>query len=143
MSFIGLPTPAAAGVIVSLVIFHQETLPELSARSTHAYTICENAVIYALPFLLLGVSVLMVSRIRYPHVLNQYLKGKKPFAHLIRALVFLGLIIWSRQAALVLIFCGFAASGFVKWLYYRIPILRRTPKWVLQNNHKGPSCPID
>ncbi len=143
MSFVGLPSPAAAGVIVSLVIFHQETLPELSARSTQAYTICENAVIYALPFLLLGVSVLMVSRIRYPHILNQYLKGKKPFAHLIRALVFLGLIIWSRQAALVLIFCGFAASGLVKWLYYRVPILRRTPKWVLQNNHKGPSYPMD
>jgi hypothetical protein len=60
----------------------------------------------------------MVSRIRYPHILNQYIKGKKPFAHLIRALVAIGLIIWSRQVALVLIFCGFAASGFVKWLYY-------------------------
>ncbi|MHC4596343.1 MAG: CDP-diacylglycerol--serine O-phosphatidyltransferase, partial [Planctomycetota bacterium] len=28
MSFVGLPSPAAAGVIVSLVIFHQEALPE-------------------------------------------------------------------------------------------------------------------
>ena len=108
MSFIGLPTPAAAGVIVSLVIFHQETLPTF------------NVIIYTLPFLALGVSVLMVSRIQYPHVLNQYIKGKKPFAHLIRALLFLGLIIWSRQVALVLIFCGFAASGFLKWLYYKV-----------------------
>jgi len=108
MSFIGLPTPAAAGVIVSLVIFHQETLPTL------------NVIIYTLPFLALGVSVLMVSRIRYPHILNQYIKGKKPFAHLIRALLFLGLIIWSRQVALVLIFCGFAASGFLKWFYYKV-----------------------
>ena len=129
MSFIGLPTPAAAGVVVSLVIFHQEALAELSAKSTQAYLICENAVIYALPFLALAVAVLMVSRIRYPHILNQYIKGKKPFAHLIRALLFLGLIIWSRQAALVLIFCGFAASGFVKWFYYKLirkrpPILR-------------------
>jgi CDP-diacylglycerol--serine O-phosphatidyltransferase len=120
MSFIGLPTPAAAGVVVSLVIFHQETLPELSARSTQAYTICENAIIYALPVLMLGVAVLMVSRIRYPHILNQYIKGKKPFAHLMRVLLFLGLIIWSRQAVLVFIFCGFAASGFVKWLYYKV-----------------------
>jgi CDP-diacylglycerol--serine O-phosphatidyltransferase len=120
MSFIGLPTPAAAGVVVSLVIFHQETLPELSARSTQAYTICENAIIYALPVLVLSVAVLMVSRIRYPHILNQYIKGKKPFAHLMRVLLFLGLIIWSRQAVLVLIFCGFAASGFVKWLYYKV-----------------------
>ena len=120
MSFIGLPTPAAAGVVVSLVIFHQETLLELSAKSTQAYLICENAIMYTLPFVVLGASVLMVSRIRYPHILNQYIKGKKPFAHLIRALLFLGLIIWSRQVALVLIFCGFAASGFSKWFYYKI-----------------------
>jgi CDP-diacylglycerol--serine O-phosphatidyltransferase len=120
MSFIGLPTPAAAGVVVSIVIFHQETLLELSAEGSRAYAICEDAIIYALPLLVLGVAVLMVSRIRYPHILNQYLKGKKPFAHLIRALLFLGLIIWSRQVALVLIFCGFAASGFLKWFYYKV-----------------------
>jgi len=120
MSFIGLPTPAAAGVIVSLVIFHQETLPVLSAKNTPAYLICENAIVYALPFLALGVAVLMVSRIRYPHIVNQYIKGKKPFAHLIRALVFLGLIIWNRQIVMVLSFCGFTTIGFVKWLYYRV-----------------------
>jgi len=120
MSFIGLPSPAAAGVVVSLIIFHQETLPELLAESAQAYLICENAIMYSLPFLALGVAVLMVSRVRYPHILNQYIKGKKPFAHLIRVLLGLGLVIWSRQAALVLIFCGFAAGGFVKWFYYRV-----------------------
>jgi CDP-diacylglycerol--serine O-phosphatidyltransferase len=120
MSFVGLPTPAAAGVVVSLVIFHQEALPQLSDKNTTLYLICENAVIYALPFLLLAAAALMVSRIRYPHVLNQYIKGKKPFAYLIRALLFLALVIWSRQAALVLIFCGFAASGFMRWFYYRV-----------------------
>jgi CDP-diacylglycerol--serine O-phosphatidyltransferase len=128
MSFIGLPTPAAAGVVVSLIIFHQEIIfPEqLSAINTSAYLrFCENAISYALPFLALGVAVLMVSRIRYPHILNQYIKGKKPFAHFIRALLFLALCIWSRQAALVLIFCGFAASGFAKWFYCKV-IRKRT-----------------
>jgi CDP-diacylglycerol--serine O-phosphatidyltransferase len=129
MSFIGLPTPAAAGVVVSIVIFHQETLLELSAGSSRAYIICEDAIIYALPLLVLGVAVLMVSRIRYPHILNQYIKGKKPFAHLIRALLFLGLIIWSRQVALVLIFCGFAASGFLKWFYCKV--IRRKSDFAL------------
>ncbi|MHC4529444.1 MAG: CDP-alcohol phosphatidyltransferase family protein, partial [Planctomycetota bacterium] len=90
MSFVGLPTPAAAGVLVSLIIFHQQTLTELGADDTYAYPICESIITYALPFLALGTAVLMVSRIRYPHVLNQYLKGKKPFAHLIWALLFLG-----------------------------------------------------
>jgi len=108
MSFMGLPSPAAAGVIVSLVIFQQEKVPNV------------NAITYALPFLTLAVAVLMVSRIRYPHIVNQYVKGKKPFAHLIRVLLLLGFVIWSRQAALVLIFCSFAASSFVKWLYYKV-----------------------
>ena len=113
MSFMGLPTPAAAGVIVSLVIFHQEALPEFSAKNSWSYVFCENAIMYALPFLVLAVTVLMVSRIRYPHILNQYIRGKKPFAHFIRALLFLALIIWSRQSALVLIFCGFAGIFYV------------------------------
>ncbi|MBW8040843.1 MAG: CDP-diacylglycerol--serine O-phosphatidyltransferase [Planctomycetes bacterium] len=128
MSFVGLPTPAAAGVIVSLIIFHQEIiLPELSASDTPAYLgFCQSVIIYALPFLVLGVAILMVSRIRYPHILNQYIKGKKPFAHLIRVLLFLLFVIWSRQAALVLIFCGFAASSFVKWFYYKV-IRKREP----------------
>jgi CDP-diacylglycerol--serine O-phosphatidyltransferase len=120
MSFVGLPSPAAAGVLVSLVMVQQQTLPELFARNPQAYRICENTIVYTLPFLALGTAILMVSRIRYPHTLNQYLKGKKPFAYLIWALLLLALIVGTRLAALVLIFCGYAASSFVKWLYYRV-----------------------
>jgi len=121
MSFMGLPTPAAAGVLVSLIIFHQEVLPEILSHGTLLYVVCENIIICSLPLLTLGTAVLMVSRIRYPHVLNQYVSGKKPFAHFIKVLLFLGLVIWIfRQTALVLIFCGFAASGICRWAYHRI-----------------------
>ena len=108
MNFVGLPTPAAAGVIVSLVVLHQEALPSL------------NVIIYALPFCALGSAALMVSRIPYPHILNQYLRGKKPFSHFIKVLLLLAFVFWNRQAAMVLIFCGFAASSFVKWFYYKV-----------------------
>ncbi len=117
MSFSGLPTPAAAGVVASLIIFHQEALKKMFANQGFLYNLLEDGIIYILPFVLLGTAILMVSRIRYPHILNQYIKGKKPFAYLIRALVFLGVIIWSRQVALLLIFCGFALSGVIRWLY--------------------------
>jgi len=120
MSFMGLPTPAAAGVIVSLVIFHQEIFQTL-------------VIICALPFLSLGMSILMVSRIRYPHVLNQYLRGKKPFGHLIRTVLLLVFLYWYLQAALVLIFCGFAASSFVKWFYFKFFVSRSLGGWI----HKG------
>ncbi len=119
MSFIGLPTPAAAGVIISLIIFHEETLPKIFNTNTAAFVTTANIIIYALPFLALVLAVLMVSRIRYQHVLNQYIKGKKPFAHLTWLLLGIGIIIWNLQIALVVIFCGFAASGFAKWLFYK------------------------
>lgn len=107
MSFIGLPSPAAAGVVISLIIFHQEQVPGVSL------------LVYALPFVTLGVAILMVSRVRYPHVVNVYLRGKKPFSYLIRVLLFLGLVWWNVQTAMVLIFGYFAAGSLVKWLYHR------------------------
>ena len=105
MSFVGLPSPAAAGTVVSLVIFHQEVMPT------------RDALIFVLPFLTLGLAILMVSRIPYPHVLNLYLRGKRPFSYLMRVLLFLGLVLWSMQTALVVIFGVFAGSGLVRWLY--------------------------
>ena len=119
MSFVGLPTPAAAGVIASLVIFHQQTVPDIAEHSMLAGMILGKTIVYSMPALALLLAVLMVSRVRYAHIVNQYIRGKKPFAHLIWVLLFLGLIIWCWQLAFVVIFCGFAASGFMKWLYYR------------------------
>lgn len=126
MSFMGLPTPAAAGVIVSLVILHQQTL-----RPYRETLPIVDGVIYILPFLALGLAVLMVSRIRYPHVINQYFRGRKPFGHFIRVLLLLAFVYVSKiQVALVLIFCGFAASSLVKWLYFRTPVSRFLARWI-------------
>jgi CDP-diacylglycerol--serine O-phosphatidyltransferase len=119
MSFIGLPSPAAAGVLVSIVIFHEETLPEMLERSSSIYALLQNTIIFTLPFVVMGTGILMVSRIRYTHVLNRYFKGKKPFAYFLTTLLVLGLVIWFRQPALVICFCAFGVSGFVRWLYLR------------------------
>jgi CDP-diacylglycerol---serine O-phosphatidyltransferase len=117
MNFVGLPSPAAAGAIVSLIIFQQEEMPNI-----------ENYVIYALPFLTVSVAVLMISQVRYPHMVNVYLRGKKPFSHLIQVLFFLALVaIWKWQAALALIFWAFAVTGLAKWL------------WAHLTHHKEPS----
>lgn len=112
MAFEGLPSPAAAGVLVSFVIFHQEVVPQ--------WTI----LLWILPVLTMGVAILMVGRIPYPHVVNQYLRGKKPFDYLIKTLLFLGLVVWGRQAALLLIFSTFAASGVTRACFQR---LKKTP----------------
>jgi len=130
MSFMGLPTPAAAGVIASLIVFHQyiletqDMLPE-SAKGSLFFTVSENAIIYSLPFVAIGVAILMISRIRYPHIVNQYLKGRKPIAHLLWSVGIIGLVyLCGLQSALVITFCGFALSGFCRWFYYKIIVFK-------------------
>jgi len=127
MSFIGLPSPAAAGVVASVVLFHEETLPGF------------DVTLYLLPFLSIGAGVLMVSRLRYPHLLNHYLRGKKPFAYLIRVVFFLGLIALQdvRQTACMLFFCGFASSSVVKWLYRRISLRHESVPDAVANLESG------
>jgi phosphatidylserine synthase len=92
-------------------------LPDLAESNLYAYNICENLIIYSLPLVLLVISFLMVSRIRYPHIVNQYIKGRKPFANLIGCMLLVGLFLWFRQIVLAVGFCGFALSGLLKWLY--------------------------
>jgi len=70
--------------------------------------------LWLLPVFAFGTAALMISRVSYPHVVNLYLKGKKPFSYLIKTLLFLGLVWWSLQTALVLIFASFALSGVVR-----------------------------
>ncbi len=108
MSFVGLPSPGAAGVVISLIVFQQERVPDF------------DLLVYALPLATLGVGILMVSRVPYPHIVNVYLRGKQPFDYLIRVLLLLGLAWWNMQTAMVLVFGYFAAGGFAKWLYGRI-----------------------
>ncbi len=127
MNFSGLPTPVAAGVITSLIILNQDIVKKIDVTQTFFSYMGHNIIIAVLPFVALGVSVLMVSRIRYPHILNQYLHGRKPFAYLIRAIAFLVIIIFSFEVALVLVFCSFAASGFLRWFYYRVIAHRDAP----------------
>jgi CDP-diacylglycerol--serine O-phosphatidyltransferase len=108
MSFAGLPSPAAAGVVVSFVLFHEEELPGV------------NLLVYALPFFALTVGILMVSRIRYPHVVNVYLRGKQRFDYLIRVLLFLCLVVCLKQTALFIIFTAYAGGSPLKWLYFKV-----------------------
>ena len=66
------------------------------------------------------IALLMVSRIRYPHMINQYFRRKKPVEHLLWVAAVFGLIwLCGLQSAMALVFVGFAFSGLVRWLTTR------------------------
>jgi CDP-diacylglycerol--serine O-phosphatidyltransferase len=127
MNFSGIPSPAAAGTIVSLVIFQQDLLPKIADLSDSLFRVFESATIWALPFVTLFSGILMISRIRYPHVINQYLRGKKTFSTFVGILIAGLLIIWNIQLAMVIGFCGFTLAGSVRWIFGKI-FLRKKPR---------------
>ena len=61
----------------------------------------------------------MVSRIEYPHLVNHYLRGPKPFEYLFIVAGVIGLLVWSLANALVLSFCAFALSGIIRSIRQR------------------------
>jgi CDP-diacylglycerol--serine O-phosphatidyltransferase len=120
MNFDGLPSPPAAGVVVSLVVFQQDFLPVIAKGSDDFFRIYESVTVWALPFVTFVSGLLMVSRIRYPHVANYLLRGKKSFSTFL-AILFAGLlIIWNIQLAMVAGFCGFVLFGLVRAFWTRL-----------------------
>lgn len=114
LEFNGLPSPAAAAVIASFAIMfytlRNVTPTPLKGIRESADLILQNI----LPFLGIFVALLMVSRIRYPHVVNQLFRGQKSFAHVVAVLFSLMALMIIRGYSIPIIFCGFAFYGPVR-----------------------------
>ena len=126
LSFAGLPSPAAAGLIVSLVVFNQDFLPKITERYGGVFRAFEPAMVWILPVVTLTAGLLMVTRIPYPHIVNSILSGKKRFSVFLLVLFTVLLLIWNIQLAMVLGFCVFMFYGIIRWLFS--PFLTRSGK---------------
>jgi len=109
MQFSGLPSPAAAMSVTSLVLLH-----DYFAAATEGWRTAEwlsDTTIWTIPVVTLISAVLMVSRIPFVHVANQYLHGRRSFRYIvIMALIILAAIVMFRialaAASLVFVFSG-------------------------------------
>jgi CDP-diacylglycerol--serine O-phosphatidyltransferase len=122
MSFKGLPSPGAAGTVVSLVLLHEHFLAWYNAMQSATPDMIDAPVrmrltaMVMVPIMLL-VAWAMVSRLRYTHATNRIIRGRAPFANIIK-LVALGLLlaIWP-QVSLAALFVAYALSapGYMLW----------------------------
>lgn len=99
--FKGLPSPAAAGVVATLVLLQ------------HRFTglAVGDALLNAMPFVALVSGYLMISRFKYPHLANRFLKGRKPAEYLTAAVFGAVPAILFPEVSVAMGFCGFALSG--------------------------------
>jgi CDP-diacylglycerol--serine O-phosphatidyltransferase len=99
-SFLGLPSPGAGAVIASLVLMQQD-LQRLAVQGESGLAttagVLSTICLWTMPPLLLASGLLMVSNIRYPHLVNRYLKGRRSVGQLLFAVaLLLGLVVAHR-----------------------------------------------
>jgi CDP-diacylglycerol--serine O-phosphatidyltransferase len=120
LNFSGLPSPAAAAAIAGFGILFYELRRESHAMANAAAI--DHAVQWVLPFFAVLVAALMVSRIPYPHVVNQAFRGQRSFGHVVGLLFALVAIMSVRGYSVPIIGCLFVVSGPVRYAWRRLHV---------------------
>lgn len=117
-SFSGLPSPAAGGTVASVVVavpgLEQLTDPSMSEMTRRIGAWLMGATTVGLPVVMLGMACLMVSRIRYPHVFNQWFRGRRNFRHLVQLIFAMVAIFAVHELAVPVIFFYFVLGPPVR-----------------------------
>jgi CDP-diacylglycerol--serine O-phosphatidyltransferase len=115
--FRGLPSPGAGGTVASLTLLHQH----LMVARFHEVPPdgFERTSALLLPLATLLVSAAMISRVRYWHLVNRYLRGRQPFSSVAWALLPVAFAIWWFQVAIAACFSLYAISGPMAWVVRR------------------------
>jgi CDP-diacylglycerol--serine O-phosphatidyltransferase len=115
LHFTGLPSPAAAASIAGFAIMFYALRNE--STSVQSAQSIDKIVQMVLPFFGLVVAGLMVSRIPYPHVVNQLFRGQRSMGHLIGVIFAIMLVMAMRYYALPIICVSFVLSGPILFLW--------------------------
>ena len=107
--FRGLPSPGAAGCVASLILLHQNLLVKrFHGEFPPSYVKTSSLLI---PLVTLMVALDMVSTMRYPHLINRWVAGRKSFRALVRIVIPVVMAVWWFQFALAACFVTYALSG--------------------------------
>lgn len=131
--FVGLPSPAAAGLPTALVLFFfnvqdPDFLLPLSPEFVHGV---QEMILRVLPFVLVFVAVLMVSRVPYPHFFSWLTRSRNPFRATAETVIVFGLLLIEPAFCLL----G-AALGFTL-----VPAIRALPARLRAGRSEAPHSP--
>jgi CDP-diacylglycerol--serine O-phosphatidyltransferase len=118
--FRGLPSPGAAGCLASLAILRGGIMGKWPGLD---FTLVRAGIEVWATLGALLVALLMVSRVPYPHVTKQVLRGRRHFSHLIQVILAGFVIVLVPEVALVLLFWVYALAMPVR--YQLVRALRR------------------
>ena len=107
--FLGFPIPAAAGLVASLTLF----LLWLDERG-----FAQSKWLYALPVIMLFLSFMMVSEVKYPTFKTLDFRAQRTFTKMVLFTLLVGglIILWEKLLPIVLpwVFVSYLVYGFVR-----------------------------
>jgi CDP-diacylglycerol--serine O-phosphatidyltransferase len=120
MHFSGLPSPAAAASIAGFAILFYTTRIESQYEGWEWLADLDSVVQHILPWFAAIVALLMVSRIPYPHIVNQVFNAQRTFAHLVAIVFALFAIMVIRGYAVPIVCVLFVLGPPVRYLWQRM-----------------------
>ena len=108
--FKGLPSPAAAGCVLSLAFINMHLDPE----NAHSW------VLWSMPWLVPLIGFLMVSRFPYIHLTHALFQDRRPFRFLVLLVFGAALAIWRPEFALPIVVILYVISGPLTWVRHRV-----------------------
>jgi CDP-diacylglycerol---serine O-phosphatidyltransferase len=125
--FRGLPSPGAAGCLASLAILRGDLSDLARGRwSGINLDMVRGGLEVWATLGALAIALLMVSRVPYPHLTKQMLRGRRHFSHLIQVILAVFILVLARELALVLIFWIYGLG--IPARYTLLRSLRREPR---------------
>ncbi len=118
MNFRGLPSPAAAASVAGFAIMFS-TLRDKDTAFTYAPQL-DVTLQFILPFFAIFAAMLMVSRVPYPHLVNQVFRGQRTPRHLVGIIFTLVAIMVVRHYAVPIVCLTFVLYGPALYCWEKI-----------------------
>ena len=118
LHFTGLPSPAAAAAVAGFSIMFY-TL----RGGEHPLVFADQIYVglqTVLPLFAVMVGLLMVSRVPYPHVVNQIFRGHRSFAHVVGVVFALVAVMVIRGYSVPIMCCSFVFYGPVRLAWVKL-----------------------
>lgn len=112
--FRGLPTPGAAAMMVALFVLQADLAHGDAALFGLNLADALRRGMGVAAFLL---GILMISRLDYVHVFNEYVRREHPPMHLVGLVILVGIGILSPQILLAVLATIYVLSGILRWRY--------------------------
>ncbi len=138
LHFSGLPSPAAAGSIAGFAILFYTLRRETNTISNANLHWIDSIMQVWLCIFALAIGALMVSRIPYPHIVNQMFRGQCSFGHIVGVVFSLVAIMVVRGYSIPILCCAFVLGPPAKFLWQRLHQRTRRKRAAVLN--RFPRC---